>query len=319
MEYRHDAMQATHRPTPRRRHLMLPRILLVSLAGAALAVACSAPAASPSTSPGPTAAPASGGPDATASPGAPTPVPPSGFTLVPSPDTGAGPAPASPPRTAEDAAALVIASDPRFAGVRPLDHNLIGQSSWYEVHQGLVGWVVTITQGSGDCQAGCINKHTWTYSVDPAGHVTMISEGGDPVDGGPGASGTGGSVGGGTGGVAQPSPDIPAPAGQGPWLVGYASAGPVCPVERNPPDPSCAPRPVASADVVVQAMDGTEVARTTTDAAGIFRVNVPAGKYLLVAQPAAGIMGTPAAIPVTVLGDAAPVTRVDLSYDTGIR
>src|SRR5512146_1016884 len=35
-------------------------------------------------------------------------------------------------------------------------------------------------------------------------------------------------------------------------LTGIATAGPVCPVERTPPDPSCAPRAVPGARLLVQ-------------------------------------------------------------------
>ena len=50
-------------------------------------------------------------------------------------------------------------------------------------------WQVVYTVGWGDCQAGCIDQHTWTYQVTPDGTVTLISEEGSPVpSGGGGAS-----------------------------------------------------------------------------------------------------------------------------------
>ena len=51
-------------------------------------------------------------------------------------------------------------------------------------------------------------------------------------------------------------------------IVVVAMAGPVCPVESDPPDPSCAPRPVAGAPVVVTPADGSDdvVAQGETDA-----------------------------------------------------
>ena len=61
--------------------------------------------------------------------------------------------------------------------------------------------------------------------------------------------------------------------GQG-GIGGMATAGPVCPVERIPPDPACAPRPVAGAVVVVRDGTGREVARATTAADGRFLVPV---------------------------------------------
>ncbi len=100
-------------------------------------------------------------------------------------------------------------------------------------------------------------------------------------------------------------------------IAGTATAGPACPVQKTPPDPSCADRPVGGAVVVVRTASGTEVARATTDAAGAFAATLPAGDYVIEPQPVSGLMGTPAAQPVTV-GTGA-VTTVALVYDTGIR
>ena len=71
--------------------------------------------------------------------------------------------------TQAEAVAQVLAQDPRFAGIGPLDPDLIGQSAWYEVSPATVGWRVTVTMGWGDCQAGCISRHTWVYDVDGPG------------------------------------------------------------------------------------------------------------------------------------------------------
>ena len=107
------------------------------------------------------------------------------------------------------------------------------------------------------------------------------------------------------------------PSGVGParGISGKATAGPVCPVERVPPDPSCAARPVAGAVILVRDKAGAEVGRATTGADGTYFVDLPAGTYTVVPQPATGLLGTPAAQTVTVVF----VTELDLSYDTGIR
>ena len=94
-----------------------------------------------------------------------------------------------------------------------------------------------------------------------------------------------------------------------------AVAGPTCPVETLG-DPACAPRPVAGAKVVILDAEGNEVATLVLEAQGSM-IGLPAGPYVLRPQPAAGLMGTPAAVEVTVVdGTLAPVV---LSYDTGIR
>ncbi len=269
-----------------RRSRPLARILpLGAVLGAAVMVAACGAAGGPATTPPASPAPAS-------------PTPP-----MPSPTPGAV-------LSEEEAVAKVLALDPRFAGIGPLSPDLIGQSAWYEVSPATVGWRVTITKGWGDCQAGCINRHTWTYDVDPRGVVTLVSEGGDPLDE---------SAGGDDNGVPG-SPPVAIPADGGPWIAGRALAGPVCPVEQNPPDPACADRPVAGAEVVVRDGAGAEVARAVTAADGTFLVSVPgSGVYRVEAQPTTGILGTPAALLVDVGAGPAAWAAALLAYDTGIR
>jgi hypothetical protein len=111
----------------------------------------------------------------------------------------------------------------------------------------------------------------------------------------------------------------PSPASDGVTVRGTAVAGPTCPVERDPPDPACAERPVIGADVVVVAADsGAEVARLTTDEAGSFSVTLPLGRYRIVAQPVPGLMAEPAPIDVELVDGEVPEPVV-LAYDTGIR
>jgi hypothetical protein len=88
-------------------------------------------------------------------------------------------------------------------------------------------------------------------------------------------------------------------------------------VETVPPDPDCAPRPVAGAVLVIRDGAGSEVARTTTEADGSFFVEVAAGDYVIEPQPVDGLMGTAAALEVTVV--VAIAAQVQLDYDTGIR
>ncbi len=217
------------------------------------------------------------------------------------------------------AVAAVLAQDPAFAGLGPRDPDLIGQSAWYEVAPGSGGWQVTITKGSGDCEAGCINRHTWTYHVDASGTVTLLGEGGDPLPSSDGGSG-GGSVGGVPASGVPGSPPVVVPAEGGPWIVGRAMAGPVCPVVRNPPDPACADRPVSGAVIAIRDGSGAAVARATTAADGSFRVAVPGGgSWTVEAQPVTGLMGTPAPFVTQVAGDPGAWVAVLVPYDTGIR
>lgn len=203
-----------------------------------------------------------------------------------------------PVTTPEEAVAAVVAREPRLTGIGPLDPELIGQASWYEVTpaSGVGAYLVAVRVGWGDCPAGCINEHSWVYAVMPDGTVNLQSEGGDVV----------------------PPDAWPSPGGDGrTGLLITATAGPTCPVETVPPDPACAPRPVAGAVVVIRDETGTEVARVTLDATGFAMVEVPAGGYVAEPQPVEGYMGTAGPVSVTVVDGMA--TPVELGYDTGIR
>jgi hypothetical protein len=206
--------------------------------------------------------------------------------------------PSTPVTTAEQAVARVIATEPRLVGITAHDPDAIGKGSWYQVApaSGVGAFVVTVRLGWGDCESGCIDEHRWNYTVRPDGSVTVVSEEGDPV----------------------PDAAWPNPTGvRGTGIAGIATAGPVCPVEQVPPDPGCAPRPVAGAVVVIRDSSGAEAARVTTAANGTFFVELRPGDYVVEPQPAEGLMGAAGPQSVTVVEGVA--TTVQLGYDTGIR
>ena len=109
---------------------------------------------------------------------------------------------------------------------------------------------------------------------------------------------------------------VPSSAAPRTGLAITAVAGPTCPVETVG-DPACVPRPVADANVVVLDAQGQEIAKLALDAQGSGVVGLPAGEYVVRAQPQAGLMGTPEAMEVEVADGS--LTPVVLSYDTGIR
>lgn len=227
------------------------------------------------------------GPSGSPSPAASPSVPPSS-SVPPSTATISSP---------EAAAALVIASDPRFTGIGPKDPNVIGACCFWEASAARDGYQVRVEIGWGDCPSGCINRHDWTFSVTTSGAVTLVSEQGPPVP-----SGVGGGGGGGDGsGVIG--------------IRGVATAGPVCPVAQ-PNDPNCADRPVAGATVHIIDETGTEVALLETDRSGAFVVTLSPGNYRVLADPVEGLMHGPDPVDVTV---AASLALVQLTYDTGIR
>ncbi len=219
--------------------------------------------------------------------------PPAGSSGSPTPSASSGP-----PTSGDAAVALVLATDPRFAGIQPQDPNRIGGCCFSTVTPAPsgAGYAVTIEIGWGDCPAGCINRHHWFYTVGANGRVSLDREDGPQVPAGvPASSGDPGS-----GGVG---------------IRGTATAGPVCPVVR-PGDLNCADRPVAGATIHILDGTGTEVAQLVTDAAGVFTVTLPPGRYRVQPDPATGLMGQAQPVDVVVGGTLA---QVQLSYDTGIR
>ena len=112
---------------------------------------------------------------------------------------------------------------------------------------------------------------------------------------------------------------VPTPAGPPPEVMGIVTAAPVCPVEHSPPNPACAPRPVAGAVIVAIDTSGQTLGRTTTAADGSYLMVVGAtGTFRIEGLPVKGLMSVPAPVTVTLSGPGEHA-RVDLQYDTGIR
>ena len=90
--------------------------------------------------------------------------------------------------TPEDAHAAVLAAGGPFDEFTYNDGALIGATKYYDV-KGDSGstatWIVVYTYGWNDCEAGCINAHSFVYQVDPlTGAATFDSHQGDvlPTD-----------------------------------------------------------------------------------------------------------------------------------------
>ena len=99
-------------------------------------------------------------------------------------------------------------------------------------------------------------------------------------------------------------------------VSGMALAGPVCPIETNPPDPTCAPNPVVEASILAISSSGEMVESRTGDD-GRFSFVLAPGRYEIIAQPVVGLMGTPQPFDVEVLAE--PIDLGVFMYDTGIR
>ena len=217
-----------------------------------------------------------------------------GASPSPAPTPTPTPPPAAEVTSAAQAAAIVFASDPRFARMQPLRADLIGQSAWFDASEDASGFAVTVTVGAGDCMAGCIERHTWNYHVDRDGTLNLVSEQGDDI-------------------TFEP----PVPGGDRVTLNLSLVAGPACPAEQDPPDPACAPRSVVNAQVLVFNAAGQQVGEGVSDENGMISIELPGGAYYVVPAPVEGLMGTaPAQAFAAVGGDSISLV---LGYDTGIR
>jgi hypothetical protein len=81
----------------------------------------------------------------------------------------------------EEAVGRVVAEHPEFEGVLPFNPDLIGGCCWYRVSSVDGDYEVVFRVGWGDCPAGCIDEHLWTYRVGGDGTVTLIAESGDAI------------------------------------------------------------------------------------------------------------------------------------------
>lgn len=91
-------------------------------------------------------------------------------------------------------------------------------------------------------------------------------------------------------------------------------AGPVCPVETTPPDPACAPRPLAGVEIE---LSGPATVTLVSNEDGVAIGTLPPGTYTVTPQPTELAMGTAGVFELVVpVGTSISATA---TYDTGIR
>ena len=101
-----------------------------------------------------------------------------------------------------------------------------------------------------------------------------------------------------------------------------ATAAPVCPVERNPPDPACVPRPLSGLVVTANTPDGVVATRGVTRSDGGVILRVRAGATYMIHAWMPGPDDRPAVLPrcdVIGLTVGRRPRNVMLHCDTGIR
>ncbi|HEY4501530.1 MAG TPA: hypothetical protein VJJ20_00485 [Candidatus Paceibacterota bacterium] len=98
-------------------------------------------------------------------------------------------------------------------------------------------------------------------------------------------------------------------------IRGTVMAGPTCPVERDPPDPQCADKPLATTVAVSRAGSSQVFATTKSDAQGVFEFSLPPGSYVV----SAGEGTLPRCNLVSATIGPSSYTSVSIECDTGIR
>ena len=99
-------------------------------------------------------------------------------------------------------------------------------------------------------------------------------------------------------------------------VSGSVTLSPVCPVERMPPDPQCAPKPFVT-QIKVLDTNGSILIKTIQSLNdGSFTLTLPYGNYTF---QAAGENPLPRCSPITLSVQTPTVNKVSISCDTGIR
>jgi len=98
-------------------------------------------------------------------------------------------------------------------------------------------------------------------------------------------------------------------------IKGTVTLSPICPVERMPPEPQCAPKPYQTKIEVLTSLGGKLVKSIQTGSDGGFTLTLPFGNYTI--QAGGGTIH-PSCSPVAVRLETSTVS-VDISCDTGIR
>ncbi len=102
-------------------------------------------------------------------------------------------------------------------------------------------------------------------------------------------------------------------------VLGHVVLGPICPVEKIPPDPACAPRPYKTSIDVWNLKTGSSYQRVATNSSGSFKLSLKAGIYGLNVAPPVNGSPYPRCTQVNVSVVAKKTQSVTINCDTGIR
>ena len=100
---------------------------------------------------------------------------------------------------------------------------------------------------------------------------------------------------------------------------GQVLLGPVCPVERIPPDPACAPKPYKTTIDIWSMLTGSSYKPVSTNTAGVFNLSLVPGPYVLQVAQATNGSPYPRCTEVKFSVAAKKTLKVIVNCDTGIR
>ncbi len=106
------------------------------------------------------------------------------------------------------------------------------------------------------------------------------------------------------------------------FLEGKITIGPICPVERSPPDPKCQPteETYKAWPIAVYTSDKkAKIIQIEPNIDGTHKTELPVGNYIvdLEKQQPFGIGGNN--LPATIVINSGETTKLDINIDTGIR
>ena len=102
-------------------------------------------------------------------------------------------------------------------------------------------------------------------------------------------------------------------------VIGRVILGPICPVERIPPDPACAPKPYKAIVNIWSTWTGSSYQPVSTDANGAFKLSLSPGAYSLEVSQPSGDSPYPRCTLLKISVVAKKSQNVVVNCDTGIR
>ncbi len=102
-------------------------------------------------------------------------------------------------------------------------------------------------------------------------------------------------------------------------ILGKVLLSPTCPVERNPPDPACAPKPYKTSLSIWSTRTGIVYKPVKTNIVGVFKLSLAPGPYVIQVQKNANGSAYPRCSKTSFSVVANKTLKLIVKCDTGIR